>query len=131
MIKYDSIELSYVERKKMMDGLMTAKIELTLVDSNTPSTRKRVQESLLEVEAIRSVTQEKGVLRIEYLPEAISASIIRQQVERLGLSLAKERKSRNPLKRFIGRMIKANEEAFGTKTLDCCQLNSRPAKRSI
>ena len=73
---------------------------------------------------------EKGVLRIEYLPEAISASIIRQQVEQLGLSLAKERKSRNPLKRFIGRMIKANEEAFGTETLDCCKLNSRPANRS-
>ncbi len=114
----------------MMDGLMLAKIELALVDSDTPSTRKRVQESLLGVEAICSVTQEKGVLRIEYLPEAISASMIRQQVERLGLSLAKEPKNRNPLERFVGRMIKANEEAFGTEALDCCKLNSRPAKRS-
>jgi hypothetical protein len=130
VIKYDSIEPNYVERKKMIDGLMTAIIELTLADSDTPSTRKRVQEGLLEVEAICSVTQEKGVLRIKYLPEVISASIIRQQVEQLGLSLAKERKSHNPLKRFIGRMIKANEEAFGTEALDCCKLNSRPAKRS-
>jgi hypothetical protein len=114
----------------MIDGLMTAKIELTLLDSDTHSNRKRVRESLLEVEAICSVTQEKGVLRIEYLPEAISASIIRQQVERLGLSLAKEPKSRNPLKRFIGRMIEANEKTFGTDALDCCKLNSRTAKRS-
>ena len=114
----------------MIDGLKTAKIELTLVDSDTPSIRKRVQESLLGVEAICSFTQGNGVLRIEYLPEAISASIIRQQVERLGLSVAKKPKSRNPLKRFIGRMIKSNEEAFGTEALDCCKLNSRPAKRS-
>ena len=114
----------------MIDGLMTAKMELALLDSDTPSNRKRVQESLLEVEAIRSVTQEKGVLRIEYLPEAISASIIRQEIERLGLALAQEPKSRNPLKRFISRMIEANEKTFGTEALDCCKLNSPAAKRS-
>ena len=69
MSKYDSIEPSYVERKKMIDGLITANIELTLMDSDTPSTRKRVQEGLLEVEAICSVTQKKGCCELNTCPK--------------------------------------------------------------
>ncbi len=114
----------------MTDGLTIETTEIMLQEGDTALDLKSVRENLLSLEGVHTVTLENGVLRIEYLSAVVSPSLIRREVERLGLPLAKERKNRNPMKRFIDRMIKSNQETYGSQTLDCCKLNSRTNKGS-
>jgi copper chaperone CopZ len=83
---------------------------------------QRVREALRDEPGIERSEVTLGKVVLEYYPGAISVEAVRAKIAALGYSIPVPPRSRNPLRRFLDRMIVANEKEFGHERLDCCTM---------
>ncbi len=115
----------------MIEGLSVEMAEYTLSDQVSSKQKETLLKAFSAIEGIESTEVGDNLVSIQYYPGILSKETIRRELIRLGVRLEKNRKPRNPFKRFVDRLAESNTKTFGSETLDCCKLNSPTSKRKL
>jgi copper chaperone CopZ len=81
-----------------------------------------VSQSLAHIEGVDSCDVEIGHARVSFLPQLAGTEEIRRAVETAGYGAHFRAPRRNLWQRFLSRMIRSNEDMFGSKRPDCCTI---------
>ncbi len=101
-------------------GLKT--IDLYIDGMHCERCSHNVRHSLAQIEGVESCSVEIGHARVVYLPQLAGLEEIRRAVETAGYGAHFQAPRRNPWQRFLSRMIRSNEDMFGSKRPDCCTI---------
>ena len=81
-----------------------------------------VKHSIDQVEGVDFCNVEMGHARISYLPQLAGLEELKRAVESAGYGAHFQAPRRNAWQRFLSRMIRSNEDMFGSKPPECCTL---------
>ena len=110
----------------------TKTVELAIDGMHCERCAKNVETSFSGIDGIESIEVRIGSLVAEIFPQIIDEADIERIVRNAGYEVRKPETGKGSWKRFLGRLIKSNEESFGIHGLDCCSLNiEQDKKRSI
>ena len=107
----------------------TRMIELSIDGMHCERCVKNVEAVMSGADGIESFLVRVGHVKVDHFPQLVDEDRIRELVETAGYEVRKPAEGRSPWKRFIDRMIRSNEKAFGTGKLDCCTVISDQEKR--
>ncbi|GAB6088467.1 hypothetical protein JCM12856_00600 [Spirochaeta dissipatitropha] len=93
------------------------KISRELTEQQKSDLLNRLGE-LPGVEIVNLVGSE---IRLNYYPHAVSDQDIRAAIIEVG-AVENLPKKKNPIARFIDRLARDNQESFGGRRMDCCDL---------
>ncbi len=80
---------------------------------------------LSKLDGIKTFDISDNKIKLSFISDIVSINIIKEEIEKNGLKIISNKKKLNPFTRLINRLIKSNEKNFGSKTLDCCNLNKK------
>lgn len=83
---------------------------------------KNIQSKIKQLRGVNNVSQENDQLIIHYDPYSVSEKFLIKWLSELGFEPAAEKK-KGFFARWIDKMAKDNKENFGTKSLDCCDMD--------
>ena len=104
----------------MDDATMTETARLSIAGMSCARCIEKVRAALGKLEGVEELDVTMGSATLTYYPLAVSLERITACIEALGYTAARFRPSRNPFRRFLDGMIRANEEAFGSGPPGCC-----------
>lgn len=84
---------------------------------------RKVREAFEDLEGATLIDVTVGSALVSRYPQAVAESSVLERFARAGYPAIQEETTKDPWKRFLRWMIKANEKRFGNKRPDCCDLN--------
>jgi len=84
--------------------------------------RRELEDELNRIGGIEEISFLPEGIRISYIPQLVSPSIISAELVRLGL-VQQTPKRKGLFGCAIDKMAARNEKNFGSQPLDCCSLN--------
>ncbi len=112
----------------MDDATMTETVMISIEGMSCGRCIEKVRAALGKLEGIEELEVRMGSATLTYYPMAVSLERITSCIDALGYMADRFQPSRNPFRRFLDGMIRANEEAFGSGPPGCCggKAPSRP-----
>jgi copper chaperone CopZ len=104
----------------MDDSTMTETARISIAGMRCGQCIEKVRAALEKLEGVEELDVSMGAVTLTYYPMAVSLDRITACITALGYSAARSTPSRNPFRRFLDGMIRANEEAFGSQPPSCC-----------
>ena len=114
----------------MIEGLLLEIAEFHLGNQISSQQKEKLSKALSAIEGVESTGIRDSSVSVQYYPDILSKETIRRELVRLGVSLEKNGKSRNPFKRFVNRLAESNTKTFGFEPLVCCKLNTKQRFKS-
>jgi hypothetical protein len=114
----------------MIEGLSLEIAEYRLANQISSEQIEILSEAFAAIDGVENAKIGDDSVSIHYYPDILSRESMRRELVRLGVSLEKNEKPRNPFKRFVNRLAESNTKAFGSEPLDCCKLNSKPQNKA-
>jgi hypothetical protein len=109
----------------MVEGLSLENVDYNFVDKISSDRQEKLSKALSAIDGIESTEIHDGSVSIRYYPDILSKEMIRGELNRLGVNLGQDEKTRNPFKRLVNRLAESNTKTFGSEPLDCCNLNNK------
>ncbi len=106
-------EINFTFKELEVEGLISLQKE------------NEIARVLSKLDGIKTFDIGNNKIKLSFISYIISINIIKEEIEKNGLKIISNKKSLNPFTRLINRLIKSNEKTFGSKTLDCCNLNKK------
>ncbi len=91
---------------------------------NINSAYQACEIQLLKKPGIYKVLRSYNTLMIGFNIYEISKSELTALMDNLGLKPLQQNTKKGPVAKWLDKMVKANEESFNGKRLDCCDLNN-------
>jgi copper chaperone CopZ len=104
----------------MDDSTMKETARLWVAGMHCDQCVKNIRSALEKMEGIEDLDVTMGSVKLGYYPMAVSLDRIIAGISSLGYSVRQPATSRNPFRRFLDRMTRANQEAFGSEPPSCC-----------
>ncbi len=104
----------------MDDATMTETATLSIAGMHCDQCIRRVCDALGRLAGIENLDVTMGSVTLDYYPMALSLDNIIACISSLGYEVSRSKPSRNPFRRFLDGMIRANEKAFGSGPPSCC-----------
>ena len=114
----------------MIDDALIVKERIPIQPLEAAMEAEEIEASLSKIEGIENLSIENGAVEISYYPQIVSLHIIRTEIIKAGIILTDTRKSKGVVGRFIDRLAESNKKNFGSKPLDCCDLNNKKSGSS-
>lgn len=104
-----------------IDGEGLARITIPIDGMRCRRCVDTVRSTLAAIPGIVSTDVIIGEARVSHVPQLVSIEHIEKLIEDAGYAVRRQER-KGPVRRFIDRMIKSNQKAFGNERLDCCNL---------
>ncbi|GEM_PF-2386461 len=102
-------------------------IEEIIIPFERDIEEKNLSEIKVQLESNEGISEvlffTNNVLKLNYSPYVLSKKMVIDLLAAYGIRPKQEEKIKNPFKRFIHKLAKANEKNFGSEPLECCKLN--------
>lgn len=92
---------------------------------------RSLEEVIIAIDGIEYVRFGKGKILVEHFSQVLDEHRLIQELKGIGIQVIESpqetmiKRGNNPLKRYIQKLAAANEKKYGSRRLDCCDLNKK------
>jgi hypothetical protein len=108
-----------------MQDWATQTVQIAVHGLGSPEQVRAPAESVPSIAGVEEVAVESDSLTVRHDPQVVTVASLGREMGRLGYGVGEKAEGTTPVSKLPARMPKADEEAFGNQTPDCCNLDCR------